>query len=269
MLPALYLIGAVSSIGKTTFMLQMADNLARNGHDVLYFSLEQSKFELISKSLSRIAHTDLRKNISAKDIMYNVDPDITAECIDIYSPISKRLFIYEGNFDTSVSDIEKEVTKHINITGNSPVVIIDYLQVIKGEGGTDKQNIDTMVTTLKRISRNLFIPIFVISALNRANYLNPMSFESFKESGSIEYTADTLLGLQYQKVHDIQDLGERKLSQKRLEMRAAINGDKDDNFRRDIEIVALKNRHGGQQFNVQFAFYPGQNYFVENNTFIF
>jgi len=267
-LPALYLIGAVSSIGKTTFMLQLADNIAKNGNDVLYFSLEQSKFELVAKSLSRIAWTTYDEKYSAKNIMYNTDPELTTQCIESYKLFSDRLFIYEGNFGTTVSDIEKIITNHIYLTRNSPLVIIDYLQVIKGDGISDKMVIDNMVTTLKRISRNLFIPIFVVSSLNRANYLSPISYESFKESGSIEYTADTLLGLQYLKVHDIQDIPNTKMSHKKFEMRNAINGDPTDNYRRDIELVALKNRHGGQQFSINLKFYPGLNYFEEGKVYL-
>lgn len=267
LMPSLYLLGAGSSLGKTTFMLQMADNIARNGNDVLYFSLEQSKFELISKSLSRTAWVDLGEKVSSKQVMYNIDTELTGQCVELYKETAERLFIYEGNFDTTVKDIENKINSHISLTNNTPVVIIDYLQVIKGENVamSDKAIIDNMVTTLKRISRNLFIPIFVISSLNRANYQNPISYESFKESGSIEYTADVLLGLQYSIVNEIQSLGEKKITQKRAEMKRAMDGDIEDNYRRDIELVALKNRSGKQRFTIEFSFYPGLNYFKEED----
>ena len=50
----LYCIGAVSALGKTTFCLQMAENIAQAGHDVLIFSLETSEDELIAKGISRL-----------------------------------------------------------------------------------------------------------------------------------------------------------------------------------------------------------------------
>ena len=233
LMPALYILGAGSSLGKTTFMLQMADNIARNGNDVLYFSLEQSKFELISKSLSRTAWVELNEKVTAKQVMYNTDSEITSQCIDLYRPTAERLFIYEGNFNTTVKDIESKINSHISLTGNKPVVIIDYLQVVQSEivNMSDKALIDSMVTTLKRVSRNLFIPIFVISSLNRANYQNPMSYESFKESGSIEYTADVLLGLQYSIVHEIQGLGEKKITQK-------SRNEKGNQWRQGVQLQA-------------------------------
>ena len=50
----LYVIGAIPSLGKTTFTLQLADNIARQGNKVIIFSLEQSRFELVSKAISRL-----------------------------------------------------------------------------------------------------------------------------------------------------------------------------------------------------------------------
>ena len=54
LIPGLYVIGAISSIGKTTFMHQICDQMAEAGSHVLYFSLEQNRLNLVSKSLSRI-----------------------------------------------------------------------------------------------------------------------------------------------------------------------------------------------------------------------
>lgn len=51
--PGLYVLGAISSLGKTTFVHQMADQIAAAGGHVIYFSLEQTVLELASKSVSR------------------------------------------------------------------------------------------------------------------------------------------------------------------------------------------------------------------------
>ena len=55
MFPGLYVLGAPSSLGKTTLLLQMADEMAASGRDVLFFSLEMSRWELLAKSLCRTA----------------------------------------------------------------------------------------------------------------------------------------------------------------------------------------------------------------------
>ena len=51
--PGLYVIGAISSLGKTTLVLQIADQIAKAGQDVLFFSLEMARNELMAKSISR------------------------------------------------------------------------------------------------------------------------------------------------------------------------------------------------------------------------
>ena len=63
--PGLYVLGAVSSLGKTTFACQPSDQLARSGDHVLYFSLEQSRLELVTKGLSRLTAQEIRKRLSA------------------------------------------------------------------------------------------------------------------------------------------------------------------------------------------------------------
>ena len=57
----LYIIGAISSLGKTTFVLQIADQIAQQGQDILIFSLEMARSELMAKSMSRITF-DLSKD---------------------------------------------------------------------------------------------------------------------------------------------------------------------------------------------------------------
>jgi len=49
----LYIIGAISSLGKTTFITQAADQIAKAGYDVLIFSMEMARAELMAKSISR------------------------------------------------------------------------------------------------------------------------------------------------------------------------------------------------------------------------
>ncbi len=78
------------------------------------------------------------------------------------------------------------------------VVFIDYLQIITDQKGSiaERQAVDRNILTLKRLSATWDIPIVVTSSLNRGGYNRAVAFDSFKESGAIEYTADVVLGLQ-------------------------------------------------------------------------
>ena len=65
-----------------------------------------------------------------------------------------------------------------------------------------RKKVDHIVRGLKKLQSDNDLVIFVVSSINRANYLSPIDFESFKESGGIEYTADVVWGLQLQVLND-------------------------------------------------------------------
>ena len=191
-------LGAIPSLGKTTFMLQVADNMASlENTKVLFFSLEMSRYNLISKSLSRPTYL----NEDLQDLTYdelefnNENVDFNSILAD-YEPIANNLYTIDYIYD--IRDIVAFITQFRECNFNSNiVVIIDYLQYILSGGGNDKQAIDLITKRLKELSKSLGITIVAISSLNRANYDGTITMESFKESGSIEYTSDILMGLEY------------------------------------------------------------------------
>ncbi|MDR3195473.1 MAG: hypothetical protein LBT58_01590, partial [Endomicrobium sp.] len=69
----LYVLGAVCGAGKTTFILQIIDNIARNKKDILFFSGEMSSREIIAKSISRLSYElseDKDSRLTARTINY-------------------------------------------------------------------------------------------------------------------------------------------------------------------------------------------------------
>jgi len=79
-----------------------------------------------------------------------------------------------------------------------PLVIIDYIQLLEPvkERDTEKQNMDYTAKQLRRMVRKYKLPIIGISSISRGAYYNPISKESLKESGSLEYGADVIIGIQ-------------------------------------------------------------------------
>lgn len=274
----LYTIGAISSLGKTTFMLQVADQIAQKGQDVLIYSLEMSRDELIAKSISRLtASIDLDRNgntshaKTTRGIMqgkfYKVysqeEKDLIAEAVDLYRQPAKHTYIKEGNGAT-IEDIKKEIVKHHEATGKAPVVIIDYLQIITTDDNrkTDKQAMDLNVSELKRISRDYKTPVVVISSFNRGNYSTPVDMESFKESGAIEYSSDVLIGLQLGDVFT--GSNETDPDKHKGEIKKLVREAKAKNPR-PVELVILKNRNGAiPKAPIKYKFYPMFNLFNED-----
>lgn len=264
----LYAVGGISSVGKTTFISQIADQMAAQGQHVLFFSMEQSRLEMVSKSIARqTAKDDQDKAVSSLQIRTGAKGEnITRATAAYLQNVGDRMSIIEGNFNCTVSFIGNYTRQYIAQNGGvKPVIVIDYLQVLRAEKDPEtgrkptdtKQIVDYNVTQLKRLSRSLELPIFVISSLNRSNYLTPIDFEAFKESGGIEYTADVVWGLQLDAIHDPVFDSDKKIKEKREKIAAAKEA-----VPRKIELVCLKNRYGKSRYAAQFTYYPQYDYFT-------
>ena len=266
----LYTIGAISSLGKTAFCGNIADNIATAGHDVIIFSFEMSKFEFMARSISKLTfayflgHRDTIKyewcktergiTDGSRYKFYAPDEiDLINKCKSTYAAkAGQHLYIYESIGEMSVNDIASIVKAHIENTGNKPVVIIDYLQLIKNEdpriNSNDKVKTDANLTALKKLSRDEKLAIIAISSFNRNSYETRARFESFKESGSVEYTSSVLLALQLAGVEqDNFNVNEAKAKNPR-----------------EIELVILKNRQGKSGDTIKYYYYPMFNFFYED-----
>ena len=260
----LYIAGAISSLGKTTFVTQMCDQIAESGQEILIFSLEMARTELMAKSISRLTFLDVLKNngrvqdaktargitTGSRYAKYSkIEKDLIQRSISNYGRYAENIFIHEGIGDIGTEQIRETVNKHISITGRKPVVLIDYLQILApaNDKATDKQNTDKAVLELKRISRDFKIPVIAISSFNRENYAYPVSMQSFKESGAIEYSSDVLIGLQ------LKGAGKSNFDATKAKAKDP----------RDIELVILKNRNGVAGKKIQYNYYPMFNYFEE------
>ena len=257
--PGLYVLGAISSLGKTTFCGQMADQLASTGEHVLYFSLEQTRLELVTKGLSRMmVQLDVRTALTSMEIRRGIQSDALSRARRDYAAQTGTEYIVECGFETTVEDILSTVKKYIERTGIKPIVIVDYLQIITplSTHQTTKDVVDYNVRALKKLQTENDLVVLVISSLNRQNYLTPIDFSSFKESGGIEYTADVIWGLQLSVMNDELFDREAKLKAKREAVKEAKAA-----HPREIELVCLKNRYGVSSYTCHFKYYARYDYF--------
>lgn len=258
----LYIIGAITTLGKTSFILQMADQIAKRGHDVLFYSIEMARRELTAKSLSRLTFLangnkrgmTMRDLTVKKKIMSYSEEDKknVKETIKQYKTFAGNIFIEECDDTFKLDSIGDGVRKHIAERKKKPVVMIDYLQLVEassedGRMMSDKQTTDRTVLVLKRLARDLGLPIIGISSFNRNNYQNSAAFESFKESGSIEYSSDVLIGIEYEKNGTEEKIKEQMKKDPRI-----------------IKVNILKNRNGATGEEITYEYYPKFSYFRES-----
>lgn len=259
----LYGLGAISSLGKTTLALQIADYIAEiDKRPVLYFALEMGWQELMAKSISR---TTFERTVgddtlaqSTRSILkgrwkerYNkAQYDNVMASFKAYGDYQHRIEIHDGSEKRpTVADIAHVVDNYVGRTGEKPVVIVDYLQILKpsNERATDKANVTTSVNQLKKIATHYHIPVIAISSFNRSSYEKKVSMDAFKESGEIEYSSDVLIGLQFKGI-DVDGFD--------------INEAKEAEMRR-IEAVILKNRNGVTGKVIDLCYYPMFNKYVD------
>ena len=283
----LVVLGAPSSLGKTTLMLQIADQIALSDRrDILFFSLEQSREELIAKSVSRLTYLLERPNEkTAKSTLgilqkrrwkdyADTEKNAIYNAFDAYRAIAARLYFHEAPLTgMSIEDIQEAVREHIKITKNKPVVFIDYLQIIKPseKAHTDKQAVDMTISGLKRLSAQYGLIVFVVSSLSRAYYYEQSSTEGFKESGGIEYGADYALGLAFDwlytdEAENPKDKDGKAITNPQLMLKA-----RKDKIRKmvrersgiELRLTMLKHRNGETEKCARFMFVKPFNCFVE------
>lgn len=265
----LHIVGAVSSNGKTTLALQIADRVAQGGRDVIIFSLEMSRDILIARSISRLtAEIATEAGQPLKDIAAT-SRDITVtqrhkyftpskrenirKAIEAYKEYAGHVYIVEGMGDVSAERIRETIKQHMDaVKGEPPVCIVDYLQLVAAPDPhlTDKQVIDRAVLELRRICRDEHLPIIAISSFNRAAYSNAADMASFKESGAVEYSADVLLAL------DLEGVGQDGYNEA-----TAKKGDATGT--RHINLTILKNREAPTGDAVKFRYLPAYNLFMD------
>ena len=269
----LIVVGAISSLGKTTWALNLAENMATAGQDVLFISLEMSQFELIAKLISRATAEECinkglplslaKSNLGVSDFTrYNhYRPEETELIQNSFKQFkdnaANHLYIREGIGNIGTAEIKKYIEIHKKITGRVPIVIVDYLQILAPADArsTDKQNTDKNTVELKRISRDYNTPVIAISSFNRENYTAPVNMSSYKESGSVEYSSDLLIGLQFFGMDFLE--GEKQQAREER-IRQLI---KENKLRAkkgqpvQIQLKILKNRSGSLA-DMGFNYYP-------------
>ena len=264
MLPGCYLLGALPSLGKTTFALNVAANVCEQGAAVLYVSYEPTKNQIAVKDLARYWFKKIWENHRDNRSTQFV-PTATQMMLGRYNSMfgfdemkkvreelkAKRenFYFLQGRRETA-RDLIKKIKSYVD--NGVKFIVIDYVQLIKGTDTTKtaREQIDETIRELQIFQSENDLVILFISSFNRENYRNYACLESFKESGGLEFTADAILALQLKYSE-----GESRADNKKFQ-------EKKQSQPRDMELVGLKNRFG-IDFVDEFAYHSAHETFIE------
>lgn len=188
------LVAARPSMGKTAFVLNMAQHMAfRKEKTVAIFSLEMSKEQLVNRLFS------LESKVNSQKIRTgNLEDEDWAKLIEGAGIIGNSHLIIDDTPGISISELRSKCRK-FKLEQGLDIIIIDYLQLMSGSGrGGDsrQQEISDISRALKGVARELNVPVVALSQLSRAvekrDDKRPM-LSDLRESGAIEQDADVVM----------------------------------------------------------------------------
>ena len=215
----LILIAARPSMGKTAFVLNIAEHMAfRNDITVAIFSLEMSKEQLVNRLFSLESRVDaqLLRNGNLSDTDW-------ANLIEGAGIIGRSNMIIDDTPGISVAELRSKCRKY-KLEHNLGIIMIDYLQLMQGSKKAEsrQQEISDISRSLKEIARELQVPVVALSQLSRAVEQRPdhrPMLSDLRESGAIEQDADVVMFLYrddyYNKDTDRKDVAEVIIAKQR------------------------------------------------------
>ena len=189
----LVLVAARPSMGKTAFVLNMAQYMAfRKNITVAIFSLEMSRVQLVNRLLAMESHVDAQNLRTG-----NLKDDDWTRLVEGADIIGRSNLIIDDTPGITVPQLRSKCRK-FKLEHNLGIVMIDYMQLMSGSGRTDsrQQEISDISRSLKALARELDIPVVVLSQLNRAVEQRPdhrPMLSDLRESGAIEQDADVVM----------------------------------------------------------------------------
>ena len=191
----LILIAARPSMGKTAFVLNVAQHMAfKEGKTVAIFSLEMSKEQLVNRLFSLESKVDSQALRTG-----NLTDEDWAKLIEGAAVVGKSNLIIDDTPGISIAELRSKCRK-FKLEHDLGIIIIDYLQLMSGGKHSEsrQQEISEISRSLKAVARELNVPVVALSQLSRAVEQRPEHrpmLSDLRESGAIEQDADVVMFL--------------------------------------------------------------------------
>ncbi|MFW5651262.1 MAG: replicative DNA helicase [Acetivibrio ethanolgignens] len=189
----LILVAARPSMGKTAFVLNIAEHVAvKDKKTTAIFSLEMSKDQLVKRMLAMNSKVDSQAIRSGE-----LKDDDWVKLVESVKEIGSSGLIIDDTPGISISELRSKCRKY-KLEHDLGLVIIDYLQLMTGNRKTEsrQQEVSDISRSLKALAREINAPIVALSQLSRAVEQRPDKrpmLSDLRESGAIEQDADVVM----------------------------------------------------------------------------
>ena len=250
-LPGVYILGGLPSIGKTTFAWQLLEQCADAGEHCLYISYEMSLDQLRAKTLAReLWRRDKHTSLTAAQISMGGTSATLRNIIAERQQSTRDFRAVKLTFE-GINELLPALDHFCASLDTPPIIAIDYLQRMPFSERERREGISNNIRALKDWQLKTNSTVIALSSLNRDNYSAPISFESFKETGEIEYSADVMWGLQLYCVN--------RASGKIIEDRLKFEEAKKESPRQ-MQLKCIKNREGNT-YDCFFHYHSAHDHF--------
>ena len=190
----LIIVAARPSMGKTAFVLNIAENVAvKNDTTTVIFSLEMSKDQLVKRIISMNSKVDSQAMRSG-----DLQDEDWLKIVESARDIGSSNLIIDDTPSISVQELRSKCRK-LKLEKNLGLVIIDYLQLMTGgskKAESKQQEVSEISRNLKAVAREINAPVIALSQLSRAVEQRPDKrpmMSDLRESGAIEQDADVVM----------------------------------------------------------------------------
>lgn len=195
----LIVVAARPGMGKTAFALKVAASVAESGAPVLFLSMEMSREELNDRLIASIGRVPLRNVLGEEHINPEQWDRITAAT----GRFSSMPLVMDDQPSLTLWDVRTKA-RQVKRRHGLGLIVIDYLQLMRGEGENRTQEVGSISRGLKGLAKELQVPIIALSQLNRGLESRPNKrpmLSDLRESGDIEQDADVVWSLYRDEVY--------------------------------------------------------------------
>lgn len=259
----LVIVSAAPSEGKSTISMQIVENIAeQSGRDVLIFSYEMSKEQLLARTLSRLTYECSGKNkdysMTALEILQGDKWEaLGADKLKCFNPATERyreniaphIYIFDDCEPTKEAILER-IAEYSNLEKEkaAPIILIDYLQLLDTGSKDFVTGCKDITLALKQYAIKNETLVIAISSVNRESQKTGTSLTSGYGSSFTEYSSDYVLTLDFTAIKKKQDISKEELKQAEI---------------RDMSITIQKNRMGATGETIEMYYAAAYNHFEE------
>lgn len=188
----LVIVAGRPSMGKTTFAINIAENVTDSDGVALVISLEMAGSQLAERTIARYGEIDTQRLRTGR----LQDGDWPRLTHAVQKMENQRLIIADDPSLANVSRVRLAARKVKQRQGRLDLIVIDYLQLMQGEGNNRNEDLGGITRALKLLARELACPIVLLSQLSRKveerTNKRPI-LSDLRESGAIEQDADVVM----------------------------------------------------------------------------